>query len=389
MSLLPAMERSASGVKSPGEGEHWSDHDSAFNHLNDLPLAERVFFDDIGIDTEGGIDEIGSKERDESIVPLWYNSRYVSTLILMLFVIYNVRFLIINDLKMCREGRDGAADLDPHVMNGYLLTNDMFSYVNSTGILPEIITRRVKSPVYVIALIELCMLMYLLGHLLLNILIVFTNNFDPNNEDRTNHARWKAVSNIYWYDLQKLSIFSAIKMLGRLVPQRLSYDINYALWYDPKPAWRTLTWILVTRPLCLLIGLDCFLVKYRQTASHILLDEEKFGLDHLMAGIIFLNQVLAVTDIYGTIKDRLYRFVFAGEDGIMTDKELIRQDVWESVVTMTVFDNYPWYKAHCMMCSWCDDDFQMLTLDTKEKPQKRQPTNRVLSDSNEMTNERS
>merc|ERR1719343_1814394 len=85
-----------------------------------------------------------------------------------------------------------------------------------------------------------------------------------------------------------------------------------------------------------------------------------------MGTIILLNQILGVVQIGKTIRNRLYRFVFAGEDGMMTDRETIRQDVWEAMIAKRIFEKYPYPKAFALMLSWCDDDFQMMSLNDEE-----------------------
>merc|ERR1719362_441721 len=82
--------------------------------------------------------------------------------------------------------------------------------------------------------------------------------------------------------------------------------------------------------------------------------------------VILLNQILGVVQLRKTIRSRLYRFVFAGEDGMMTKEEHVRQDVWEALVAERIFRAFPFHKAVPLILSWCDDDFQMLALNDND-----------------------
>jgi len=356
---------------------NWDSAEHAFVEIVRKKESKAVspdFFDDIMIGRDGGLGEINNEVRDKSDCPLWYTSRYFSSVLLLAFVVYNVYFIFKSDLRMIRYEKpsnstptlhplDANLELDD-VMDDYLLSHWFF-----TTLLPDFVTRRIQSPMIVIGYVELGMLVYFLGNLVWDIIQAF--ELVPSSTSSGGHKKWKAVSEIYWYDFPRLSMFSAMRLLGKVVPQKLSYDFNYAIFYDERPKTRCIVELLVTRPFCLIIGLDCFLVKYRQTAHAVMHGE--IEIHRLMAAIIFLNQVLGVTDLFGTIKDRLYRFVFAGEDGMMTANEKIRQEVWESFVAMTVLQDskYSMAQKQALMLSWCDDDFQMLILDPKEEKKEK------------------
>jgi len=130
---------------------------------------------------------------------------------------------------------------------------------------------------------------------------------------------------------------------------------------------RKLKWIMmVTRtPLAWIIGLDTFLIKVR-LANNMIMDGKCEAKD-VMGCIILLNQILGVCQMNKTIRNRLYRFVFAGEDGMMTDHERVRQDVWEALVAERIFEMFPFRKAVALMLTFCDDDFQMLALNDIEQ----------------------
>eukprot|EP00929_Paragymnodinium_shiwhaense_P091104 TRINITY_DN51146_c0_g1_i1.p1 TRINITY_DN51146_c0_g1~~TRINITY_DN51146_c0_g1_i1.p1 ORF type:complete len:312 (+),score=43.19 TRINITY_DN51146_c0_g1_i1:406-1341(+) len=150
-----------------------------------------------------------------------------------------------------------------------------------------------------------------------------------------------------------------------VVPQKLSYDFNEVVFYAPASNACTqsynVLWFIVTRIIAWLLGIDCFLTKYRAATGFILTQDASFM--NLVGTVVFLNQVLGVVDIRKTIQNRLYRFVFAGEDGVMSERELMRQHVWEAMIAHAICHEYRAPYAVAIMLSFSDDDFQLLTLD--------------------------
>merc|ERR1712232_1542614 len=184
------------------------------------------------------------------------------------------------------------------------------------------------------------------------------------------HTRWRCIVKLCWEDLPDLSIFSAMRVLQWVVPQKALYDLNDAIWYKDKDSgwylwvWGIVFWFL-SRPAALVVGMDCFLMKYRTTERFIMTTDSKMG--NIIAAVVFLNQILGVANIRETLKSRLYRFVFAGEDGIMTLREFNRLEVWEAMVVRTIFTRYPVPKAFALVMTWCDDDFQMMALNDVDR----------------------
>merc|ERR1711948_132363 len=83
---------------------------------------------------------------------------------------------------------------------------------------------------------------------------------------------------------------------------------------------------------------------------------------NVLNAAVLLNQVLGVVQLTWAIRDRLFRFVFGGEDGVMTKPEIVRRDVWNAKVCQKIWRSYPCWKAFSILMTWCDDDFQALVL---------------------------
>lgn len=294
---------------------------------------ENRFFDHVTIAQDGGLSEIGKKDE------MWYDTRFISSTVLILFVVYNIFFILTQDV--------GAILQKPEPYNHFLLTSSLLSQFGITF----------RAPQKIVSAVELFFLFALVCFAVKHVVtILFCKGF----------RKWQATAHLSWFTLPDLSCYSAIKVLQFVTPQQLMYDLNYVLWYEPKQT-RKLKWIMmVTRtPLAWIIGLDAFLIKVR-LANHMIMDGN-CKLKDVMGCIILLNQILGVCQLSKTIRNRLYRFVFAGEDGMMTDNERVRQDVWEALVAERIFEMFPFRKAVALMLSWCDDDFQMLALNDIEQ----------------------
>merc|ERR1712137_1372356 len=100
--------------------------------------------------------------------------------------------------------------------------------------------------------------------------------------------------------LPELSVFSSLKMLQKIVPQQLSYELNYILWYDYS-IYNMLEFI-ITRPIILIVGLDCFLIKFRATIDFVNppTHPAEVSRARVIGAIVFMNQVLAVVQITKT-----------------------------------------------------------------------------------------
>jgi len=313
----------------------WSNEEETWEIMKADEKIEQTFFDHVAIAQDGGLSEIGHKPE------LWYDTRFISTTVMLLFVVYNIFFLLTQDV--------GAIMEKPEPYNEFLLSASLFSQFGIT----------IQSPQKIVSAVELFFLFVLLTYAVKQIVTILCAN---------GFRKWQAIAHLCWFTLPDLSCYSAIKVLQFVTPQQLMYDLNYVLWYEPKETQKVkmIMWFVRT-PLAWIIGLDTFLIKVRLARSMIMDHQCKFK--DVIGVVILLNQILGVVQLGKTIRNRLYRFVFAGEDGMMTDKEKVRQDVWEAMVAERIFKQFPFPKAVALMLSWCDDDFQMLALNDSDVSQ--------------------
>lgn len=313
----------------------WISEEKAWEILKAEPDDCRSFFDHVEIAMDGGLSEIGKKEE------LWYNTRYISSSIVIFFVVYNVFFLVFQDIEAIME--------PPQPYEHFLLTHTI---VQKFGF-------SISAPQKLVSGVELTILFMLVLVAMRYVLLLSCEK---------GFRKWQAVAHLSWFTIPNLSCFSAIKVLQFVTPQQLSYDLNYLLWYEPPRTKniKLVLWFFRT-PVAWMIGLDAFLIKVRQ--ANVFLMDRNCSLHDILGTIILMNQILGVVQVGKTIRNRLYRFVFAGEDGIMTQQEQVRQDVWEAMTAEKIYQEYPFLKASALMLSWCDDDFQMMALNDKEVQQ--------------------
>jgi hypothetical protein len=292
---------------------------------------EKCFFHTLKIAKDGGLHEIGATPA------LWYCTRPVSALALMLFVVYNVYYLVGTNVHILQISEERSAEDEE-----FLLTQELLKVFSSF---------KVQHSRSLVALIEFFGLSVLVIATLVQIVLI---NFSVGLR------KWKSVTNLCWECLPLLSNFSAMKLIAYISPSKISVDLFDILFYRESGVALSLIIFIISRPLMVIIGVDCFLVKFRIASFFIL--ETDFSLNYFLGAFLFLNQLLGAMNLPKELKSRLYRYVFGGEDGIITDEENNIQTVWEGMVAEKIYAVYPKWKASCLMLTWCDDDFQLLTL---------------------------
>jgi low affinity Fe/Cu permease len=311
------------------EHEKWADPEKAWTIMHEA--EEKVFFHTLEIAKDGGLDEIGVKEE------LWYKTRPISAAVLLLFVVYNVYYLLLVDLTILLTSDEKKKEQE------FLVTAEILKILH-TGF-------AVKRASSFLAALELA---FLSGWIIMAFVQVYLI------KSRDGLKKWQAVKFLCWDCIPQLSNFSAMKLLAFISPSKLSVDLFDILFYRESGVARSLIVFIITRPLMVVLGIDTFLIKFRLAAQFVL--NTKFSVGYFLGAFIFLNQILGALNLARELKFRLYRFVFGGEDGIITDEESNIQTVWETMVIERIFEKYTKWQACALLLTWNDDDFQLLTL---------------------------
>jgi hypothetical protein len=350
--------------------ETWLRHETAWNSLKDVQPGDEVIFEHVQIADDGGLGYIaGARERapfDKAEV-LWYRTRPLSTLVVIAFIIYNTYFILNNaknvvygsEVKWTEFTFEKLKNIDIKtslVDEDYLVTTWVVSKVSDGHVdLTELASK-------VIVMLEVIMMALLFLVVIFRLLqATFFACLCCTCCGKKRWKRWFYISNFFFDQVPSLSSFSAMRLLYYIVPQVATQQLFTILFYTPDCVVPRLVWFIISRAFCLLIGLDCFLIKYRG-ASTAILNRKQLELMNVLNAVILLNQVLGVVQLTWAIRDRLFRFVFGGEDGVMTKPEIVRRDVWNAKVCQKIWRSYPCYKAFSILMTWCDDDFQALVL---------------------------
>jgi len=114
---------------------------------------------------------------------------------------------------------------------------------------------------------------------------------------------------------------------------------------------------------CVVLGFDAFLVKVR--LAYRTLNAEPFTLYNGFATTIFLVQMVGIVRVLDFVHHRICKLIFAGEDGVMDDKEMSRMEVWSAMFAQKVYRKFSLTKFLVIMVSFSDADFQRLMLNER------------------------
>jgi len=313
---------------------------------------------------EGGVhiaEDSGLSDVDE----LLYSFQYVTASISVTFIIANIYMIFKADLTMVL----GEMDESPQFLLSSWIVKHWFGN-EAACVFGGHLSK-------VVPLIEWCYLLFLLGQVLVTLLLVLTSSRKTEDEVMT---RWLRVSWIFWEYLPQLTCFSAMRLLYFVTPTVMStqaYVIvylvqhRYQLSQNAQEKLRA-TWPLV-KYVCLLafaliVGLDSFLVKYRMAAQFI--NQESIDFHCFVGTVIFLTQVLGVVNLNWFVRERLFIFIFGGEDGNLDSDEYARISVWNAILSQKIYKEFGPFKGTIVMLGFDDYDFQSLVLDDSNKHRK-------------------
>jgi len=121
---------------------------------------------------------------------------------------------------------------------------------------------------------------------------------------------------------------------------------------------------LIVLPICLVIGCDAFLVKFRRAQAGI----DKPELSHdIYYGCILLYQILGIVNMKICMRERLFVFIFGGEDGIIDSREQNHLETWLALMTRQIVKEHGAVKGAVVLLGLDDKDYQSLMLD-ESKP---------------------
>lgn len=186
-------------VKGSDSDDRWATYESAWDALHEEDGGEWTIFDQIEIQKDGGLEQIGHKPD------LWYRTRYLSAVIMVAFIVYNVSYIIFHDLEVMLQ--DSAEE------TGYLI---------GPWILSKLTWWNAWDPTSIavkcISFVELAFLAYNLSILLFYCFQFFC---------RHGYTKWHSLAYIFWEGLPDLSYFSAMQLLHYATSQVLAQQLQH------------------------------------------------------------------------------------------------------------------------------------------------------------------
>merc|ERR1719247_1850760 len=88
--------------------------------------------------------------------------------------------------------------------------------------------------------------------------------------------------------------------------------------------------------------------------------------NQILAIAIFLFQMLNVVNLNWFVRERLFIFIFGGQDGNLASEEAARSDVWNALIAKRIFQHFGFWRFLIVMSGFDDYDFQMLVLEVDE-----------------------
>lgn len=100
----------------------------------------------------------------------------------------------------------------------------------------------------------------------------------------------------------------------------------------------TLCWYFLTAAVALLLGGAAFVWKTLEIAYQYNNNESRVMLWLTIVG--FLNQILSIIDIEDAYQDRLFLFIFGGEDGVLQSHEIKRRQTYMARIMAVIWEAF-------------------------------------------------
>lgn len=177
-----------------------------------------------------------------------------------------------------------------------------------------------------------------------------------------------------------ISTLSMVKLLNYVTPAVLVPELLNAIkeFFTMADGSCRLAFYIFSRIICLFAGFDAFLYKFQIIANYFFQINCNEGRgdncdiqgatesDTIIFTLLFVNQMLAIVQLGWFTKQRIFIFIFAGEDGAMSNKEIAIKQTWEAMVCFRIQELHGWVKGIFFWLTFGDGDFQKMVLDDKD-----------------------
>lgn len=293
---------------------------------------------------------------------LYDSSRWATAALLIIFILYNVYSLVVLDSNFIYD------PLNAHNLTAYPYPPEVMHTLNADWYISTTMFGQTEGlhPVQVLGSLEL------LG---LTFFIVESVWYCIQIARDDGKKRWYAIAFLFWDSMPTLSVYSAMKLLDKIVPSKFSANLMIEIAFAQERAARKglgyvkaltgILWFFFMTFVCFIIGFDTFLLKIRVVSSAI--GGATFKWAQFLVCIQFLVQILGVVQLGPFVRQRLFIFIFAGEDGILQETERELMYTWNALLARKMYRLYTFPQWLAVMMSFSDEDFQKLVLNEDEE----------------------
>lgn len=193
--------------------------------------------------------------------------------------------------------------------------------------------------------------------------------------DESEYRRYHAINFFFQKMLPQASTFSAIKLMARVHPS-LVYQ-EYVTWVSESKSARTTSGyfmttvgFIMTRVVCAVAATAAFAVKVLAVSLKMM--NSSYSVAFRLGSILaLLNQVIGCVIVESIVQDRLFLFVFGGQDSNYEDHELAYKNVYETRVVKQILNKY-WqhsrrFSAIVLLATFDHFDLQRLLIQENEE----------------------
>lgn len=340
------------------------------------------FLEAINLDRDGGVDRVGN---------IWYSGRWIWSVFLFGSVAFNIAVLsslnqsvfIALAKNMAMHNRQFLSGINPSdIHNMTKLSGELSEHVHEvtagdeseTGFIfkkyiSDLPTRLViLSAASVVAIFE----MFGICYYLLQILFCQFKFVYSKNE----YQAYRSMHELMNYLLPWLSTFSAMKLMAKVHPALIYSDyldyIEEAKYCKSAMGQFLLSaWFALTRILCACLALCAFATKMLVVSFKLI--NPNFQWITRISGVVgLLNNCMGIVLIEFVHQNRIFLFVFGGNDAKYQHRERALRNVYQCRVIKQIWTDF-WQKGDrvkaIVMISTIDHyDLQALIIDAEHKP---------------------
>lgn len=321
---------------------------------DDLP----DFLDYIGLERKGGLDRM-----DE----IWTREKYFWFLVIIGSVVFNVGYLLAMDWSIfCSYTEEFSMEMERLDLSN--MTAGVTSMMEAAGTFKAIRDPATRTILLnVAAIVATWEVSWIFVKLLHTSYIWWLFIFG-----RSEYRAFHAIMFFFQKMLPQFSTFSAIKLMAKVHP---SLIYNEYLYYVSESSWRgskygliaVSIWFFSKQFFCALAALGAFATKL-WAVSEKLTNPHYMLLYRLGNVLALMNQCMGCVLLEVVLQDRLFLFVFGGQDAVYQDREHAYKNVYECRIARQIWQDY-WakgsrFKAIVLLATFDHYDLQKLLIES-------------------------